>query len=355
MAGLTFRQAVESDHVSIEDLFRATPMGSRIKICFERDPDYFTGARIQATEPCVWGAFDEDGRAVGLLSAGSRRVWLDEERPMRYLSDLRIHPDFQGSSILSRGFNLLRREVFEPGEWAQTLVLEDNTRALDLLTSRRGGLPEYHPAGRYVSWLLPQQRIDAIPGIEVRTATFADLDEMQTLFEASSRRRSFSPILNLGDLGNPAWRDLTLSDFLIAEIRGAMVGILGLWDQSRFQRLRMISYSPVLKALRPLWNAWSGLQGGVALPREGDTVPICKATAIACEYDDPAILRSLLSAALTRNADKLLLIGFSTEDPLTKALHGVRGRKDFGQHFLVGWDRSPPAWREPFAFDVARI
>jgi hypothetical protein len=206
-----------------------------------------------------------------------------------------------------------------------------------------------------VSWLLPSQRIDATPGVEVRTATFADLEEMQALFEASSRRRSFSPILKLEDLGNPTWLDLTVSDFLIAERHGAIVGILGLWDQSRFQRLRMISYSPILEAFRPFWNAWSGLQGGVALPCAGDTVPVCKATAIACEGDDPTILRSLLSIALTRNADKLLLIGFSTEDPLTHALRGVRGRKDFGRHFLVGWDGSPPEWREPFAFDVARI
>jgi hypothetical protein len=355
MAGLNFRQAVEADHASIEDLFRTTPMGSRIKICFERDPDYFTGVRIQATEPSVWGAFDEGGRAVGILSAGSRRVWLNQERTLRYLSDLRIHPDFQGSSMLSRGFNLLRREVFEPGEWAQTLVLEENLRALDLLTSKRVGLPEYRSAGRYVSWLLPRQRIDSTPGIKVRTATLSDLDEMKALFETSLRRRSFSPILNLEDLGSPTWRDLTLSDFLIAEKHGAIVGNIGLWNQSRFQRLRMISYSPVLKTLRPLWNAWSGLQGGIALPRAGETLPICKATAIACENDDPAILRSLLSVALTRNADKLLLIGFSNEDPLTRALQGVRGRKNFGRHFLVGWDGSAPAWQEPFAFDVARI
>lgn len=355
MAGLILRQAVEADHRTLEDLFRATPMGSRIKIGFERDPDYFAGAQIQATEPSAWGAFDKAGHAVGLLSAGSRRVWLDEERPMRYLSDLRIHPDFQGSSLLARGFRLLRREVFHPGEWAQTLVLEDNLRALDLLTSKRGGLPEYRPAGRYVSWLLPSQRIDVKSDIRVRHATSADLGEMQALLDASSRRRSFSEILSLCDLGNASWRDLLLSDFLIAERNTTIVGILGLWDQSKLQRLRLISYSPTLAALRPFWNAWSRIQGGVSLPCPGDPIPLRKATAIACQNDDPAILRSLLSRALAGNDNRLLLLGLSTEDPLTLALRAIRGRKDYGRHFLVGWEGSPPAWREPFAFDVARI
>lgn len=355
MAGLILRQAVEADHLAIEELFRATPMGSRIRMVFERDPDYFAGARVQAEEPCVWGAFDDDGRAAGLLSAGSRSVWLNGERPMRYLSDLRIHPDWQGSSLLARGFHLLRREVFQPGEWAQTLVLEDNPAALDLLTSRRGGLPEYRPAGRYVSWLLPSQRVHATSEIRVRPAITADLGEMQTVLDRATRRRSFSQSLTLTDLGKPSWRDLALSDFLVAKKHGALVGIIGLWDQSGFQRLRVKGYSPALTTLRPFWNAWSRFHGGVPLPRAGDPVPLRKATAIACHDDDPSILRALLASALAGNERRTLLLGLSAEDPLTAALHGLMARKEYGRHFLVGWDGTPPAWSEPFAFDVARI
>ncbi len=102
MAGLTFRQAVEAAHAALEELFRATSMGLRIQICFERDRDFFAGARVQAEEPCVWAALENGGRAVGVFSAGSRQVW--GGKPVRYLSDLRIHPGWQGSSVLARGF-----------------------------------------------------------------------------------------------------------------------------------------------------------------------------------------------------------------------------------------------------------
>ncbi|RYD49160.1 MAG: hypothetical protein EOP83_25500 [Verrucomicrobiaceae bacterium] len=142
MAGLTVRLAGADDHEALEALFRATAMGSQIRIAVQRDPDYFTGAVVQAAEPCVWASFEESGRAVGLLSAGKRRVWVEGECDMRYLCDLRIHSDWQRSTLLSRGYRLLRREVFATGEWAQTLVLEDNLRAIELLTSRRAGLPE---------------------------------------------------------------------------------------------------------------------------------------------------------------------------------------------------------------------
>jgi hypothetical protein len=351
VAGLALRPAISSDHAALEELLRATPMGSRIRLSFERDPDYFVGARVQAEEPCVWAAFDNGGRAVGVFSAGSRRVWQGGRVPMRYLSDLRIHPDWQGSPLLARGFRLLREEVFRPGEWAQTMVLENNLRALEMLTHRRGGLPEYRPAGRYVSWLLPRQRVGARSDCQVRRATLADLAAMQVLLEASSRRRSFSGVVDLAELGNPDWRDLAIEDFVVAERDGALVGTMGLWDQSGFQRLRIQAYSPLIAALRPWWNSFAS----VPLPKAGQILPLRKATVVACEDDDPAILRDLLAAALAGNDERLLLLGLSEKDPLVVALHGLKGRVEYGRHFLVGWDGVPPEWEEPFAFDVARI
>jgi hypothetical protein len=351
VAGLIFRPAEQSDHEALEALFAATPMGSRIRIGFERDPDYFAGARVQSEELCVRAFFENSGRAVGMFSAGSRRVWVDGEIPMRYLCDLRIHPEWQGSSLLARGFREMRREVFRPGEWAQTLVLEDNVRALELLASRRAGLPEYRPAGRYVSWLLPSQRIDCDSGIRVRSATTADLGTMQSLLDAAARRRSFAGMVDLAELGGPSWRGLGIEDFLVAEKHGEIAGMMGLWDQSGFQRLRIHGYSRAVAALRLVWN----LSGGVPLPKAGRTVPLCKVSAIACEKDDPGILRAMLATALAECDGRLLLAGCSVEDPLSAAFRGLNGRMDHGRHFLVGWDGEPPEWREPFAFDVARI
>ena len=326
-------------------------MGSSIRIGIERDPDFFASSAIQADDPCVWGVFEPSGRAVGMFGAGLRKVWLNGETRMRYLSDLRIHPEYQGTSLLGRGFRVLRREVFKPGEWAQTLVLEDNFGALALLTSRRGGLPRYHPAGRYVSCLLPGQKISCPRDVHVRRAVAGDIAAMQRLLDEASRRRSFSHLLGLDDLGSRKWRDLEIGDFLLAERKGKIAGMMGLWDQDGFQRLRVTGYSRSMAALRPCWNLFSK----VRLPHAGTVLPLIKATAIACENDDPQLLRAMLAEALSRRDGRLLLLGMSAEDPLGIALRGLRGRKDYGRHFLVGWDGDPPEWQEPFAFDVARI
>ena len=351
MAGVILRPALQEDHAALEHLFRETSMGKSIRIGFERDPDYFAGARVQSDEPCVWAAFEKSGRAVGLFSAGTRRVWLAGEMKMRYLSDLRIHPDYRGSTLLARGFRALRENVFSPGEWAQTLVLEDNPSALEILTSGRAGLPNYLPAGRYVSWILPEQRISGPGGIKVRLALPDDLDAMQGLLDQSMERRSFMAMNRLSELGGPVWNGLSIGDFLVAEQGGELVGTMAVWDQSSFQRLRIQGYSNFINTLRPVWNLVANLK----LPPPGEILPLLKATSIACANDDPAILRVMLKAALTNLGRKSLLIGFGSEDPLCSAMNGLKGRVDRGRHFLVGWDGCPPDWKLPFSFDVARI
>ena len=355
MAGLTVRRAESGDHAALEALFRSTAMGSQVRIAVQRDPDYFAGAVVQAAEPCVWASFEESGRAVGLLSAGKRRVWAEGEREMRYLCDLRIHSDWQRSTLLSRGYRLLKREVFTTGEWAQTLVLEDNVRAIELLTSRRAGLPEYRPAGVYRTWLLPHQSVSAEQGIKVRRAESDDLVALQRLYDEAMQRRSFGEMLELSGFGEGRWHGMALADFRVAEREGRVIGMLGLWDQSSFQRLCIAGYSQAISVLRPIWNGWAAVSNNVPLPSPGSVVPMRKVTAMACEDDDPAILRALLGVALREQGDKLTLVGMSAVDPLVPAMDGLHGRRDRGRHYLVGWEGEPPAWKEPFAFDVARI
>ena len=74
------------------------------------------------------------------------------------------------------------------------------------------------------------------------------------------------------------------------------------------------------------WNAWAAIRGEVPLPPAGSVVPVRKVTAIACENDDPAILRALMVEALRTRDDKLTLVGMSAADPLAPAMDGLRGR-----------------------------
>lgn len=355
MAGLIFREALPEDHGTLERLFRETSMAGAIRIGSDRSPDFFAASRVQAQEPCVWGVFTGDGRAVGVFSMGKRRVWFNQQQtPMRYLSDLRIHPDWRKGTMLAKGFRMMREHVFAKGEWAQTLVLEGNLPALDFIRSRRAGLPEYHEAGRYRNWLLPVQKT-AGSTLRVRTARAEDLPAMQLLLDESSRRRSFSPVVDLTKLGDAYLNGLAMEDFLVAEDAGEISGMMALWDQGKFQRLRVDGYSAGFAVLRPFLNLHARMQGGAVFPAPGNAIPMLKASAIACANDDPAIFRSLLAAAFPQLGGKLLSVGLSEMDPFATALDGLKSREFRGLHFLVGWEGEAPPWQEPFGFDVARI
>ena len=148
---------------------------------------------------------------------------------------------------------------------------------------------------------------------------------------------------------------LSLDDFLVVEDAREIRGMMALWDQGAFQRLRIEGYSRELAFSRPFLNFSAQLRGGVPLPPRGRTIPVVKVSALDCADDDSAILRSLLGTAISMGAGRLLSIGLSEKDPLVGGLKGIRGKEFGGLHFLVGWEGEPPEWREPFGFDVARI
>ncbi|MDF1725363.1 MAG: hypothetical protein P1U59_12645, partial [Alcanivorax sp.] len=89
------RQAREEDNGAILSLLQGTPQPGAVTLNFERNPDYFRGARVTCEEPDVWVAEPREGRGpIGAVyNVGWRNVWVNgQARPVRYAHDLRISP-----------------------------------------------------------------------------------------------------------------------------------------------------------------------------------------------------------------------------------------------------------------------
>ena len=111
---------------------------------------------------------------------------------------------------LARGFQFLRNEVLRNGEFAQTLVLSENEKALDLLTSRRCGLPGYFPCGEYDYFLIGLRHSPSpSPRLQVRRATPRDVPLMQEFFDREAPRKQFFPAYRFDELDRSAYyRDM---------------------------------------------------------------------------------------------------------------------------------------------------
>jgi len=360
MSRLVMRQAEQGNSAALAALSAAAPMGGVIRLSFERDPDFFAASRVQTTHPEIIAGFAPNGRALGMFSAGIAPIHAGTEQlDMRYLSDLRIDPSIRQGVWLARGFRHLREHVFRPGEWARTLILEENREALRLLTSGRAGLPVYHPAGRYVSLMLTAPVKSSNSRLRIRLATAADLPLMEQLRREEAAKRWGTSACGLTGLGSePSWQGLHLEDIHIAEDDQGLAGFAGLWDQQAFRRIRIDGYSRSLGAIRPLVNLGARLFSRPALPPVGKILPVVHLGPMACRDSDPRILRALLEFVTRREVLKgrILLAGFGLTDPLLSAFGGIPARRDYGRHFLVGFDGSSPALPDlPLAFEVGRI
>ncbi|MGB6220606.1 hypothetical protein [Haloferula sp.] len=348
MAKLIYRRAEPEDSEALCDLLRRTPMGSRIRVTQERVGDFFTSAAVQSEEPEVRAAFERaTGNAVGLFSAGASRVFLNGSlQRVRYLSDLRIDEAYRKGTLLARGYRLLRDEVFSDGEWARTLILEDNGEAAQILTDGRAGLPEYHPCGTYLSWFLARQRVSgSATGISTRWAEAGDQALMRSFFQEVgpdaefTRWDDFHPVEGVRRL--LAFRD------------GGLVGLLGVRDTSSFRRTRITSYNHTIRVARPFYNSWAKLHGLPRLPPAGGFLSPKALGPVLCHERDPAILRTMLAEVLSESG--LHAIGLDAADPLVAALEGLKAWKTRAGHYLVGFSGEPPELKRPFSFDFAHL
>lgn len=356
MQRFTFEPVTENDHEEILALL-CVPMGGSISLALERDPDYFAGAAVQNQRPAVYAGRDRaSGRLTGLFSVGTRAVYVNRQvEEIPYFCDLRIHPDYRRGTLLARGYRFVKEELLKE-RYAQTIIVSDNLPALSALTGGRAGLPVYYPYGRYTTFALP--RISGKPRHAVERAGQQDKPEIVEFLAAESRSKQFYPVYNL-DLQSPYFRGVQLQDFFVLREAGQIAGIAGVWNQKAFKRSRLAAYSPLMRFVRPFYNAFAALRGGIRLPRAGSVLNYSFLHAVAVKDNDPALLRSLLLAVFSAHdfTSEYFLLGLDASDPLVQSVKDIPARTFHALHFLVagGKDPRPDLLPGPFYLEAARI
>ena len=364
IAPLSLRRAEPADNPGLCEMFADTPMEGAIWLNQDRRPDYFHGAAVQCERPEVFVSRKEKPPGLNaVFAAGRRQVFVNgQPQSMRYLSDLRIVSGHRGGSKLARGFQFLRREVLKNGEFAQTLVLSENEKALDLLTSRRCGLPGYFPCGEYNFFLIGLRRSTrASSRLQVRRATPRDVPTMQEFFNREAPHKQFFPVYRFDGLGrSDYYRGAELENFFLACAGDELVGLLGAWDQGGYKKMLVRGYGGALKWLRPWINAFSRFRGGIELPAPGTLQRTLYLHCAVCRDNDPDILADLIRDVQSGFAGKgyhHAALGLDRRDPLREALSDCRTMNFAGCHFLVSFGDDPRSNLDDkvFYFEAARI
>src|SRR5262245_12807104 len=215
-----FDLATPADDGDLRRVLAETPMPGWVSVAFRREPSYFAAAVVDGRFRQVGVARDcADGRVVGLGSRSVAPRYVNgRPEPVGYLSGLRLLEAHRNRGLAARGYTYFKK-LHEDGRARLylTTIAEDNLAARALLTSRRAGLPPYHPAGRFLTAAIPLTR-RAAPrppaGVEVRPAESEDLPEVLSFLREAGPARQFFPCYEAGDFFTPGgcFRDLWPAD-----------------------------------------------------------------------------------------------------------------------------------------------
>ncbi|MDF1761983.1 MAG: hypothetical protein P1U57_01115 [Oleibacter sp.] len=342
------RLAKPEDAPGLMELLADTPQQGSIQLNFERQPNYFIAAAIGTQVPELFIYEDqEQHRVAGAGSIGRREVYINGElKSIRYSSDLRIHRDYQGGRALLRMFKSLREELGD--DWYQTVILEENEASLATVGSGRLKVqPTYYPAGQFRTNMIDLKRKEKHTiKHHIRRATHADVQAMQGFFNAEAKEKQFYPHYEFDQIGseNPYYKDIKLEDMFLAFKNDTLVGMTGLWDQKQFKQTRVTGYSRSMEMARPLYNIYTRIMGGLALPPAGSLLSYISLHTTVVKNNDSDIFADLLAQVrreLYGSSYQALVVGFDLKDPLQKITDQYKKVELFSRHFLGSYGDDP--------------
>lgn len=343
-----FELAGCTDDLSLRELLANTPMLGRIAVAFGREPNFFEAAAVEGPFRQVLVA--RDVHAARIVAMGSRSIRMrfvnGHPEPIGYLSALRIHPQHRSGTILARGYTFLRElHADQRTKLYLTTVAADNGTAQAALIPGRAGLPAYHFAGVYHTFMLPFRKPRVRKpraGVSVRPATLIDLPAVIDFLNSVGSQRQFFPQYREEDFSpeEGTLPDLQAADLLLAYRDGRLAGSLGAWDQQRLRQIVVHGYTTCVRWTRPLYNLWAHWSSGLYLPNPGEPLPFRAAALSVVENNDPEVFDELLRETLVRkNPERCtcLLFGMHESDPLLPIVLAYRCRSYETHLYLVCW------------------
>lgn len=324
---LRFELVDSREESHLRSLVRETPLGGAIETTLRREPHYFDGAVVEGTFHQVLAA--RAGKSESIVAMATRSVrtrFVDGvSTPVGYLGGLRVRQEARNGLILARGFQKLK-QLHEDGhtDFYLTTVTEGNTAAVDALTKRRAGLPDYHELGRYLTFILPTiswKSSQLNPDVEISTLTKSELPELIAFANREGRSRLFFPALETHDflLESSTYRDLPLDQILCARRNGRIVGTLAAWDQSAFKQSFIERYHGHWRWSRHIYNLAARWLRLPRFPRSGERLRHVMLALPIIENCDETVWQGLLQQVrqlpVVKEHDSLAL-GLFELDPL---------------------------------------
>jgi|694.fasta_scaffold00309_19 hypothetical protein len=344
-ARIYFDLATVADDLELRQLLRSIRMEGIISVSFRREPNYFAAHQLEGDFIQVLTARDRDTQQiVGMGSRSIRERYVaGRPRPIGYLSGLRIHPDYRGSTMLSRGYRYLRElDLDRRADFYVTTIAVENEIATKALLQGRAGLPFYKKIGRLNTWIVPKKkRAKASARVQVKSIDPSKNEELMQFLEKVRCEKELLPKYAAKDFIFPSsvFAGMQCGDLYGMWIDNELVGTLGIWDQRSMKQFVVERYKWWLHWLRPLYNTVARITGRVRFPKPGNCLPLVTAAlplAIGKGQHYYSFLVDEVTSRLPNDVDAIM-IGLCDSDPLTKMIRQHAMENYQTDIFLVSW------------------
>ncbi|TBO29341.1 hypothetical protein EYS42_13105 [Aquabacterium lacunae] len=363
---ITVRLGNKADNPKIQDLVTKITMPGPAEMCFQRTPDFFTGAAVIGEEFVITVADDDERPDVlaGLTVISGRDLYISgKRRRVFYSGDTRVDPFYRRRGIASQLF-IAQKEFRTGQDLLQGIVLKDNTAPLDAARKAADGVLFDYWVSHTIetSFIYTRKLTPRIPaGVEIRAATAADVPAMQAFFDREAPRRNGYPCYDFSKMmaQDPYYAGISIGDYALAFKGGQIVGMLGGWNQKAFKQTRIVGMKPIMQVIRPLYNVYAGLFGGFKLPPVGGMLNYLTLHTTLVAGDDKAIYQGLIDWIMANAGQKYdaLACAVCNDDPLLEVPRGYKRQKLFSTHFWLSYgdDPRPGIDNRPLYVELGRL
>lgn len=363
---ITVRLGTPADNAKMQDLIAKITMPGLAQMCFQRAPDFFTGARVIGDEFILTVADDSERPDVlaGLTVISGRDLFISgQPRRVYYSGDTRVDPSYRRRGIASNLF-IEQKKFRRNDELLQGIVLKENTAPLDAAAKTEDGVLFKYWISHTIetSFIFVRKQTPRIPaGVSIRAATAADVPAMQAFFNREAPRRNGYPVYDFAKLlaGDAYYTGLSIGDFALALRDGQLIGMLGGWNQKAYKQTRIVGFKPIVKVIRPLYNLYVGLTGGFKLPAIGGALNYLTLCNTLIAQDDVAVHQALIDWIMAHQGQKYdaLATAITHGDPLENVPRGYKRQKLFSSNFWLSYgdDPRPGIDQRPLYVELGRL
>jgi predicted N-acetyltransferase YhbS len=310
---IKIREATRSDNEGLLSLTSVTPMSGEISIRSDRYPDFFRLLDRRGRSQVL--VAEKGGVIVGCVSTACVQAYVDgAEEPVRYLGDLKAHPDFQKTGLAVRLLKAMHERLLSANADLVVCTAAYGNKNILPFFDGRAGLPKAAALGVFnVHQILPSARLRITDACDIREEP--ESPDLYRLYSDHFRHYQFGPVFQPGTLQEARhW---------VARSGGGIVACLSLVDIADARQNVLIRLPPFLRGLTAIWRSIHRVFPVTDLPGMNEPVRILYIKALACREGQEKALDLLIQKA--RNVAfarryHFLAIGVHERDPMRQRI-----------------------------------